>query len=97
MSDILWFAFSTAVLYCFSLVGIEYARDKTKKVRVFLTSFIIVVFSIVNGWIINVNFKKIPVTSIEKEWCNYTAFCKEEHISWNELTFPEWLELKQSE
>lgn len=97
MSDFFIYAFSTAVVYFFSLVGIEYAYSKSRKVRLFLVCTIITAFSLFNGWVINVNKNRIPISSVEKAWNEYTTYCKEEHISWNELTFPDWLALTDAE
>lgn len=97
MSDFLCFVLASAMLYFFSLVPIEYAFGKSEKVKIRIICLVIVVFSIVNGWAMSVNQDKIPLDSVEKAWENYTNFCSEEHISWSDLTFPEWLSLKTSE
>ena len=39
----------------------------------------------------SVNENKIPVEEVEKEWNRYVMFCKQEHISWSDITFPDWL------
>ena len=54
-------------------------------------------FSLLNGWIMCVNQNKIPVETVSKEWNRYATHCKQEHISWSDLTFPEWLSLVASE
>lgn len=94
MSDFLIFAFITAFAYCFSLVGIEQARKKSGKVRCILIVLIIAIFSVLNGWAMSINEDKIPIDFVEKEWDRYVIDCKQNHISWNELTFPEWLSIE---
>ena len=79
------------MVYCFSLGGIEYAREKSKKVRVNLIIVITLAFSLFCAWTVGINEKKIPIDNVEKAWESYTEFCREQHISWSELTFPEWL------
>ena len=84
-------------MYFFSLLPLEYAKDKSKRVCAMIYCLVIFGFSILNGWQMNINLNKIPVSSVEKEWKEYTLYCKEEHISWDELTFPEWLAIVASE
>ena len=91
MSNFLCFTLVTALVYLFSLVGIGYANSKSKKVRTCLVCLIILAFSVWNGWAMSANNDKVPISSVEKAWGEYTNYCKEEHISWNELPFPEWL------
>ena len=97
MSDFLIFAFSTATLYFVSLLGIEYANGKTKKVKNRLICLIIVVFSIINGWVMYINQNKLPIETVDREWDRYVIFCRQEHISWSDITFPEWISLVASE
>ena len=97
MTDFLYFSFASAILYFISLVVIYYAYGRTKKIKLFLICLVVVTFGIFNGWAMSVNQDKIPLDSVEKAWENYTNFCSEEHISWSDLTFPEWLSLKTSE
>ena len=97
MSDILIFSFATAMLYSYSLLGIEYAKSKTKKVKKCLICFIILAFSILNGWALSVNQNILSLDAVHKEWDRYVVYCRQEHISWSDLTFPEWLSLKASE
>ena len=96
MSDILIFSFATAMLYSYSLLGIEYAKSKTEKVKIRLICLVIVVFSIFNGWLMYFNRNVLPLDAVDKEWDRYVAYCRQEHISWSDLTFPEWLSLKAS-
>ena len=97
MTDFICFVFSTAMLYFFSLLPLEYAKDKSKKTCAVIVCLVIAGFSILNGWAMNINLNKIPMDSVEKSWEEYVTYCKEEQISWNELTFPEWLGVKASE
>ncbi|MBQ4556560.1 MAG: hypothetical protein IJA60_02805 [Clostridia bacterium] len=97
MMDFLILMLITAILLFFVLVGIEYASSKSKRTRIFLVYSIILAFSALNAWVITVNQNKIPIDSVEKAWNDYTKECREQHISWNELTFPEWLGFKAAE
>ncbi len=97
MMDFLVLMLITAILLFFALVGIEYASSKSKRTRIFLVCSIILAFSTLNAWVITINQNKIPIDSVEKAWNDYTEECREQHISWNELTFPEWLSIKASE
>lgn len=97
MSDVLWFAFATAISYCISLLCIEYANRKPKDIKTILISLIVLAFSLQNGWAMSVNQNKIPVEAVEKEWNRYVVYCRQEHISWSDLTFPEWLSIEASE
>lgn len=97
MSNFICIAFAISIGYMFSLAGIEYAKDKPKKVRRFLTCSIIIAFSLLTTWTIKINECKIPIEAVEKEWRKYVSYCHDEHISWNELTFPEWLNIEASE
>ena len=91
MSDYLWYVVGTAMLYLYSLVPLSYASDKSKKTKRFIIGLVVLVFSLGNGWIMSVNENKIPVEEVEKEWNRYVMFCKQEHISWSDITFPDWL------
>ena len=93
MGDFLLFFISSAMIYFCTLVPLEYAFRKSKKTQMCIIVLVTVVFSIVNGWVILVNQNKIPVDAVEKEWDRYTDFCRQEHISWSDLTFPEWLSM----
>jgi hypothetical protein len=97
MSDFLIFVLASAMLYFFSLVPIEYAFSKSEKVKICLICLVIVVFSIVNGWLMYFNQNILPLDAVDKEWDRYVEYCRQEHISWSDLTFPEWLSLKASE
>ena len=70
---------------------------KTKNTRRFLILLIIVAFSIYSGFAMSVNQNKIPVEAVEREWNRYVVYCRQEHISWSDLTFPEWLSIEASE
>lgn len=94
MPKFLLYVFLSAWVYFLSMAGVEYAYSKTEKVRRNLIILIMIVFSIFNGWAMSINEKKIPIDSVEKEWNKYTIYCKENHISWSELTFPEWMSLE---
>lgn len=96
MSDFLIFVLASAMLYFFSIVPIEYAFGKSEKVKTRLICLVIVVFSIVNGWLMYFNRNVLPLDAVDKEWDRYVAYCRQEHISWSDLTFPEWLSLKAS-
>lgn len=97
MSGFLFFVLASAMLYFFSLVPIEYAFSKSKKVKIRLICLVIVVFSIVNGWAMYFNHNVLPLGAVDKEWDRYVDYCRQEHISWSDLTFPEWLSLYASE
>ena len=97
MSDILWFAYSSAIICCGVLWCIEYARSKPKNIKYPLIGLIILVFSLLNGWLMNVNQNKLPLDAVESKWNEYADYCRQEHISWSEITFPEWLSLECSE
>lgn len=97
MNDIIINAIAMAIAYLISLAGMEYAASKGGKVKILLIILIITVFSLFGGWAIAFNENKIPIDAVEKEWKRYTIYCREEHISWNEITFPEWLSLQASE
>ena len=96
MSNFLLYVLITMIVFFFSLSGIEYANSKPKRFRFFLIAIIMLTFSIWNAWALTVNENKIPIKNVEKLWYEYAAHCKEEHISWNELTFPKWLEIEAS-
>jgi hypothetical protein len=96
MSDFLIFVLASAMLYFFSIVPIEYAVGKSEKVKIRLICLVIVVFSIVNGWLMYFNRNVLPLDAVDKEWDRYVTYCRQEHISWSDLTFPEWLSLKAS-
>lgn len=93
MSDFFIFFISSAMIYFCTLVPLEYAFRKSKKTQMCIIGLVAVVFSIVNGRVILVNQNKIPVDAVEKEWDKYVIYCRQEHISWSDLTFPEWLDL----
>lgn len=97
MSDFFGFSLASAMLYFVSLVVVDYAYRKTKKTKQFLVCLVLVAFSILNGWMLCVNQNKIPVEAVSREWNRYATHCKQEHISWSDLTFPEWLSLVASE
>lgn len=97
MSDFFISVLLSAMLYFISLVPIEYAYSKTKKTKINLICLVAIVFGIVNGWIMSVNENKLPLEAVNKEWERYVIYCRQEHISWNDLTFPEWLSLEASE
>lgn len=97
MPDFLLFTFISAFAYFVSLLGLEYANGKTKKVKHRLICLIILVFSLWNGWALSVNQNILPLEVVDKEWDRYVIYCKQEHISWSDLTFPEWLLLEASE
>lgn len=88
---------ASAMLYFFSLVPISYALEKTEKTKRYIICLIIIAFGIVNSFVITLIQNQISVDAVEKEWNKYTDYCRQEHISWSELTFPEWLSLKSSE
>lgn len=97
MSDFFISVLLSAMLYFVSLVPIEYAYSKTKKTKIKLICLVAVVFGILNGWIMSVNENKLPLKVVNKEWDRYVSYCRQEHISWSDLTFPEWLSLEASE
>lgn len=97
MSDFLGCVLASAMLYFSTLVPIEYAFSKSKKVQIRLIFLVLVVFSIVNGWLMYFNQNTLPLDIVDKEWDRYVVYCRQEHISWSDLTFPEWLSLKASE
>lgn len=97
MADFLIFSFATAMLYFFSLVPIEYAFGKSQKTQGIIICLVVAVFSIVNGWLMYFNKNASPLDAVDKEWDMYVVYCRQEHISWSDLTFPEWLSLKASE
>lgn len=94
MGDFLILMLSAAMILFFVLAGIEYAKSKSS---IILICLVFIVFSAVFAWMITVNENKIPVEKVEKAWNEYAQECKEQHISWSELTFPEWLNIKASE
>jgi hypothetical protein len=87
----------TAISYCISLLCVEYANSKPKDIKIILISLIVLAFSIWNGWAMNVKQNTLSLDAIEQEWERYVSYCKEEHISWSDLTFPEWLSVEASE
>ena len=97
MSDFFWNAVSTAWIYCLSLAGIFSIKQTSKKVRIFLICSVIILFSVFNAWVMSIKEKTIPLGAVDKEWEMYVVYCRQEHISWSDLTFPEWLSLKTSE
>lgn len=97
MSDFLIFVLSSAMLYFVSLVPIEYAFGESEKTKKYIISLVIVAFSILNGWLMYFNKSVLLLESVDKEWNKYVIYCREEHISWSDLTFPEWLSLEASE
>ncbi len=97
MSDFFVSVLLSAMLYFISLVPIEYAYSKTEKTKINLICLVAVTFGIVNGWMMSVNENKLPLETVDKEWDRYVIYCRQEHISWSDLTFPEWLSLVASE
>lgn len=96
MADFLSFVFATVMAYLFSLAGVEYAQGKSKKTRRILICLITLAFSIINGWMMYINLNTISINEVDKAWRRYTTYCRQEHISWNEITFPEWLSIEAS-
>lgn len=97
MSDFFGNTVSTAWMFCLFLAGMFSIKQTSKKFRIFLICSIIILFSVFNAWIMNIKENTLPVEAVEKEWNRYVMFCKQEHISWNDITFPEWLSLVASE
>lgn len=97
MSDFLLNIVLTAWKYCVFLAAIFSLKKAPKDVRIFLICSIIILFSVLNAWVININLKTLPLDVIDREWNKYVNFCRQEHISWSDLTFPEWLSIEGSE
>ena len=97
MSDFLIFSLVSAFAYSISLLAIKYAKGKTKKVKHRLICLIVLAFSLWNGWAMSVNQNTLPLEVVEKEWNRYVVYCRQEHISWSDLTFPEWLSTEADE
>lgn len=97
MSEFLLNVILTAWIYCLTLAGIFSLKKAPKDVRIVLICSIIILFSIFNAWVINIKEKTLPLDVIDREWNRYADFCRQEHISWSDLTFPEWLSLEASE
>ncbi len=91
MSDFLLYVIVTGMLYLVSLCCVIYALEKTGKTKVALIATITIVFSVIIAFGLHVRENAIPLDAVEKQWKRYTAFCKENHISWSDCTFPEWL------
>lgn len=96
MSDFLINAIVIGAVYLFSLLGISYAANKSKKIRIAVIAAVTVAFSFYVAAAAIIGTKRIPTNVVEKEWKRYTEYCKENHISWGEYTFPEWLEVETS-
>lgn len=97
MSDFLCFSCVTAIAYFISLLVLEYANSKEKKARQILICLVVIVFSFWNGWAMKCNQDVLPLEAVDKEWERYVIYCKQEHISWSDLTFPEWLLVEDSQ
>ena len=97
MSDFISNTLLTAWIYCLFLAGIFSVRQASKNIRIFLICLIIILFSVFNAWVMNIKEKTLPLEAVDKEWNRYVIYCREEHISWSDLTFPEWLSLEVSE
>ena len=95
MADFLWFAVCTAVLYFFSLAFLApIVGDKieSKGLCIIIFCLVIVGFSLVNAYFLYDKLHTLPIEDIENAWKEYVEYCGDRHISWNETTFPEWLE-----
>jgi hypothetical protein len=79
------------------LAGIVSLKKAPKDVRIILISLIVILFGLVNAFVMNIKEKTLPLDVIDKEWDRYVDFCKQEHISWSDVTFPEWLSIEASE
>lgn len=97
MSDFISNTFCAVWMYCVVLAGIVGLKKAPKDVRIILISLMIILFGLVNAFVMNIKEKALPLDVIDKEWDRYVVFCKEQHISWNDLTFPEWLSIEASE
>ena len=96
MSDFFITVLLSAMLYFVSLVPIEYANSKTKKTKINIACLVAVAFGILSWWVMNINKNTLHLEAIDKEWDRYVVYCRQEHISWSDLTFPEWLSLEAS-
>ena len=93
MSDFFWNIFSTVWMYVLSLAGIYSVKQTPKKICIFLICLIIILFSVLNAWVMSIKENTLPLEVIDKEWGEYVDYCRQEHISWSELTFPDWLSI----
>ena len=91
MSDFLIDFLACAMLCSQLILAAEISNDKSEKLQTAIKIFAVVVFSLVLVWLLNINRQKIPLDKVEEAWNQYTDYCKENHISWSEYTFPEWL------
>ena len=96
MLDFLMDMFATGMLLFILFAVVEYANSKSKKIRIMLICLISVTFCTCNAWCIKINRNTIPVSAVAETWREYTLYCRKESISWNELTFPEWLSINSA-
>jgi len=97
MSDFILNTFCTVWMYCVVLAGIVSLKKAPKDVRIILIALMIILLGLINAFVMNIKEKTLPLDVIDKEWDRYVDFCKQEHISWSDLTFPEWLSIEASE
>ena len=97
MSDFLVNTLMFGAVYLFSLLGISYARIKPKKIQIAIIAIVTIAFSLYMATIMQIGINRIPIDTIEKEWKRYTTHCEENHISWSEYTFSEWLGVEASQ
>lgn len=96
MSNYLLNVIASALAYFFSLLGIGYAFSKAGKIKAGITFAVIIAFSLYNGWALKLCEDRIPIDAVEEAWVRYAEYCREEHVSWSDLTFPEWLSIEAS-
>lgn len=93
MADFLWFAVGTAVLYFFSLACLAPLVGKnieSKELRIIIFCLVIIVFSLLNAYLLYNQLHTLSIEDIENAWKEYVEYCSDQHVSWNEFTFPEW-------